>query len=123
MRELGARRRMLAAAAAVAAGLVLAAAPAAAQNAEAIAQAKAAGVVGEMYTGYLGFVDAAGASPSLRRRVDETNARRLELFTATAQRTGESVEVIAAVTAEKLIMGAAAGEFVMLGPGEPWKRK
>lgn len=112
---------MFAALALLLAGLT--SAPAHAQNAEAISQAKAAGIVGEMYSGYLGFVDASGATSSLRRRVDETNAKRLELYTATSQRTGESVEVIAAVTAEKLINGADVGEWVKPGANSAWMKK
>lgn len=96
--------------------------PAVAQDAV-IDQAKAQGVVGEMYTGYLGIADASKATPDLRRRVDEVNARRLAIYTQTSQRTGESVSTIAALTAEKQIQRAMSGEAVNPGAGQPWQRK
>lgn len=108
------------------AGLVLAAtlvaAPAHAQDAV-MEQAKASGVVGEMYTGYLGIADPARANADIRRRVDEVNAKRLAVYTQLAQREGQSVEVIASLTAEKQISGAESGEAVKPGADEPWMRK
>mgnify|MGYP000123758691 CR=1 FL=1 len=96
--------------------------PAVAQDAV-IDQAKAQGIVGEMYTGYLGIADSSRATADLRRRVDEVNARRLSIYTETSQRTGESVSTIAALTAEKQIGRAMSGEAVNPGAGQPWQRK
>ncbi len=96
--------------------------PAMAQDAV-LDQAKAQGIIGEMYTGYLGIADPARATADIRRRVDEVNARRLAIYTDTAQRTGESVSTIAALTAEKQIQRAESGEAVNPGSGQPWTRK
>ena len=96
--------------------------PAMAQDAV-IDQARAQGIVGEMYTGYLGIADSSRASADLRRRVDEVNARRLAIYTETSQRTGESVSTIAALTAEKQIQRAASGEVVNPGSGQSWTVK
>jgi uncharacterized protein len=108
------------------AGLVMAvsmaATPVYAQDAV-LEQAKASGVVGEMYTGYLGIADPGRASSDLRRRVDEVNARRLAVYTELAQREGQSVETIAALTAEKQIGKADSGEAVKTGPDDAWMRK
>jgi uncharacterized protein YdbL (DUF1318 family) len=87
----------------------------------AIEQAKAQGLVGEMYTGYLGVVSGASVSADVKRRIDETNARRLAAYTETSQRTGEPVATIAALTAEKLIGRAGSGEAVQAGQG--WTKK
>ncbi len=113
-------RKMFAALVMLAASFSLS--PAMAQDAV-IDQAKAQGVVGEMYTGYLGIADSSRASADLRRRVDEVNARRLAIYTDTSQRTGESVSTIAALTAEKQIQRAGSGEAVNPGSGQPWTRK
>lgn len=89
----------------------------------AVDQAKAQGVVGEMYTGYLGFPDASKASADLKRRVDEINARRLSLYTKTSQDSGQPVSTIAALTAEKQIARAGSGEVVKPGATDAWTRK
>lgn len=113
-------RKLFAALVMLAASLSLS--PAVAQDAV-IDQAKAQGVVGEMYTGYLGIADSSRATADLRRRVDEVNARRLSIYTDTSQRTGESVSTIAALTAEKQIQRAMSGEAVSAGAGQGWQRK
>ncbi len=89
----------------------------------ALMQARAQGIVGEMYTGYLGIADEARATPDIRRRVDETNARRLSIYTQTANETGQTVAVIAALTAEKQIANASPGEVVKPGASEPWTKR
>ena len=105
-------------------GLATLAAPASALAQDAIVEAaRAQGLVGEMYTGYLGVVDASRASADLRRRVEETNARRLAAYTQTAEKTGQSVATIAALTAEKVIQRVPSGEVVLPGAGETWVRK
>jgi uncharacterized protein YdbL (DUF1318 family) len=86
-------------------------------------QARSAGIVGEMYTGYIGVADASRANADLRRRVDETNAKRLAAYASTAERTGQPVATIAALTAEKLIARAEAGEAVLPGEGQEWVLK
>lgn len=89
----------------------------------ALEQAKAQGVVGEMYTGYLGVVDGANASSDVRRRIDEVNAKRLEAYTDLASKSGQTVAVVAALTAEKLIARADGGEVVKPGAGDAWTKK
>src|SRR5690348_2618614 len=66
-----------------------------------IDQAKAAGVVGEQYDGYLGFVDASKASADLKRRVSEVNAGRLAEYTRISKEKGDSVEIVAGAMALK----------------------
>ena len=88
-----------------------------------IEQAKAQGIVGEQFDGYLGFPDPSKASADLKRRVSENNAKRLELYTQKAQQTGTKVTDVAAVTAEKQISSASSGEMVLLGAGASWTKK
>jgi uncharacterized protein YdbL (DUF1318 family) len=89
----------------------------------ALEQAKAQGVVGEMYTGYLGVVDPAKASAAVKRAVEETNAKRLAIYTETAQANGQTVAVIAALTAEKQIARAPSGSAVKAGASDAWAIK
>lgn len=94
-----------------------------AQSDPALEQAKAQGVIGEMYTGYLGIVDGANASADVKRKVDETNAKRLQIYTETSQQKGQPVSVIAALTAEKQIARSEPGSKVKPGASEGWTTK
>lgn len=89
----------------------------------AIEQAKAQAIIGEMYTGYLGVVDASKVSADLKRRVDEVNAGRLAAYTKISQKTGQPVSTVAALTAEKQIARAASGHAVKPGATDPWTVK
>lgn len=88
-----------------------------------IEQAKAQGIVGEKYDGYLGVADAGRASAEVKRKVDETNAGRLAEYTRISQKTGDPVSTVAAAMAEKLFANATAGEVLKPGPTDPWKKK
>ncbi len=96
--------------------------PAMAQDAV-LDQAKAQGIIGETFSGYIQIVDDSRATSDVRRRVDEVNAKRLSIYTETSKRTGESVRTIAALTAEKQIARAAPGEVVKPGENEAWTKK
>lgn len=89
----------------------------------AIEKAKTDGIVGEMYTGYLGYVNEGKASADLKRRVEENNAKRLSVYTNLAKQQGVSLDVVAALTAEKQINNETAGRFVMAGAGSGWQQK
>jgi uncharacterized protein YdbL (DUF1318 family) len=88
----------------------------------AIEQAKAQGVIGEMYTGYLGIVDASKVTPDLKRRVDEINAGRLQGYTEIANKSGQTVATVGALAAEKQFARAEAGE-VLKPQGQDWIKK
>jgi uncharacterized protein len=88
-----------------------------------IDQAKAQGVVGEMYTGYLGVADEGRATADIRRRMEEVNSKRLALYTQLSQEQKQPVATVAALTAEKLISRAESGEAVKPGASQPWTRK
>ena len=87
-----------------------------------IDRAKAEGVIGERADGYLGFVQSSSPGDDLSARVAEVNAKRREVYTRLSQQTGESLAVIAALTAEKQVQKAAPGEYVMTASGV-WVRK
>jgi uncharacterized protein YdbL (DUF1318 family) len=87
-----------------------------------IEQAKAQGIIGELSTGYLGIVDASRATPDLKRRVDEVNAGRLQGYTEIAQKTGQTVQIVGQLAAEKQFERAEPGELVKPA-NEPWTKK
>jgi uncharacterized protein len=88
-----------------------------------IEQAKAQGVVGELYTGYLGVVDASKASADLKRRVEEINAGRLQEYTRIGSANGQTVQVVGQLAAQKQAERAQPGELVKPSASEPWTKK
>ena len=88
-----------------------------------IDQAKAHGIIGEQFDGYLGIVDAGRATAEVRRKLDATNAGRLAEYTRISQKTGDSVEIVGRAMAEKLFANATSGEALKAGPSDPWKKK
>lgn len=75
--------------------------------------AKDRGIVGEQLDGYLGFVKLDGAEPSLKRKVDEINAKRRALYQQLANESGASPAQVAMVTGEKQIKKAAPDAMVV----------
>lgn len=115
--------RAFATAALAAAALALAA-PALAQNGDAaIAQARAAGLVGEQADGYLGFVPGAQISADLRGRVEQNNMQRRQLYTRRANERGVSVNEMAAAVACEVFQGRiAVGERYRNQAGQ-WRQR
>ncbi|MEL6285239.1 MAG: YdbL family protein [Pseudomonadota bacterium] len=96
--------------------------PATAQQVSAIEDAKGAGVIGERIDGYLGFVDDGAVDASLRRQVQEINAKRRAAYDELAADTQTTIEQVARVTAEKQIARTPPGHFYMDERGR-WVRK
>ncbi len=103
--------------------LSLAALPAFALAASSIVEdAKDRCIVGEQVDGYLGFVDESAADTALKREVRDINQQRKAFYADLAARNGVTIDVTAALTAEKLINGADAGECVQDASGAWVKR-
>lgn len=85
-----------------------------------LAQAKAAGLVGEQMDGYLGVVQP-NAPADVRAMVDGINRERRNAYEAIAQKNGVSVDDVARVTAQKVIGQAAPGQYVQTPSG--WQRR
>lgn len=96
------------------------AAPVVAQPAATVAQAIAAGQVGERYDGYMGFVSAP--SPELRRQVQSINIRRRNLYLELAGRRGVNASVVGIATACQLLRQLSPGEAYQLEDGV-WRRR
>ncbi len=79
-------------------------------------QAKRDGLVGERIDGYLGVV-GAGLSAPIQAAVNEINIRRKSAYTKLARQQNVSVEVVAALSGEKLAAKALAGTKTMDASG------
>lgn len=99
--------------------LLAASAPAAAQT-DALAAARASGVVGERYDGYLGF--AATASEAVRRQAGAINITRRSLYTSLATKRRVTVQEVGIAAGCSLLARVAVGEAYMLSDGT-WRRR
>ncbi|RIX29421.1 YdbL family protein [Sphingomonas edaphi] len=94
--------------------------PALAQRSPVVAQARAAGQVGERYDGYLGVV---GAVPDeVRRQVGAVNIKRRSLYASLAARKRVTTEEVGITAACSLLRRVAVGEVYFAAEGG-WKRR
>ena len=100
------------------AGLALVVAPAAAQPA--LAQARAAGQVGERYDGYLGL--SSPADMTVRTQVNAVNIKRRALYSQLASRRGVAPGDVGVTAGCELLARVAIGERYMLADGQ-WRRR
>ena len=98
--------------------LLLLAGPAAA---DALDDAKRAGLVGEQADGYLGIVAGTGAA-DIQALVQDINARRRERYRGIASSNGIELEAVELLAGQKAIEKTPAGQFIRLATG-PWRRK
>lgn len=104
----------------LAAGLMVATS-AWAQGASAVAQARAAGQVGEQADGYLGYPTGASPSADLRSRVDQINIQRRALYTRRAEERSVSVNEMAAAVACEIFGGRIATGEKYRGEDNQWR--
>ena len=95
-------------------------APAAAQQNGLLLQARAAGLVGERFDGYLGLVSAP--SEALRTQVSVVNIKRRSLYSNLAARRGVSSQEVGITAACTLLGRVGVGEVYMMGDGR-WRRR
>ena len=89
---------------------------ASAQGSASLTAAKNDCSIGEGADGYLHVRDA-NTSAEVRREVDSINLKRRSAYTDLAQENGVTVEVAAALTAEKLLRRASSGQCVLNANG------
>jgi uncharacterized protein YdbL (DUF1318 family) len=94
-------------------------APALAQESATILQARRAGLIGERYDGYIGFV--ATPSGELRRQVNAINIRRRSLYYELATRKGVTREEVGITAGCSVLRRLGIGEYYLLGQGG-WQR-
>ena len=93
------------------AGAVMLATPGNAQDSALIVQARGAGVIGERFDGYLGFV--ATPSEALRRQVNSINIRRRALYANLARQKGVSTEEVGITATCTLFMRIPVGGYYL----------
>ncbi|MGD9967356.1 MAG: DUF1318 domain-containing protein [Hyphomonadaceae bacterium] len=84
------------------------AAPAFGQAGQTLAQARAAGLIGEQTDGYLGFVAGADISAELRGRVNQNNMQRRSAYTRQLDEARQQGRV---ATLEEIAYAVACGVF------------
>jgi uncharacterized protein YdbL (DUF1318 family) len=97
----------------------LAAAPATAQM-PAVDAARAAGIVGERYDGYIGV--AAPASAAVRSQVSTINIQRRSLYSRLAASKGVSPQDVGITAGCQLLSRVGVGEAYMLAD-RTWRRR
>jgi uncharacterized protein YdbL (DUF1318 family) len=98
-------------------GLALMAGPAAGAG---LAEAKAAGQVGERMDGYLGLVNS-NAPAEVKALVNDINTQRRMEYQRIGAKNGVPDEQVARLTARKVIDQAAPGQYVETPSG--WQRR
>lgn len=86
----------------------------------AVDQARANGVVGERFDGYLGL--AASASGSVRSQVSTINIRRRALYSRLAASKGASAQDVGITAGCQLLGRVEIGQAYMLADGV-WRRR
>jgi uncharacterized protein len=114
--------KALLAALVLAAGLALVM-PAFAQADAVLAQARAAGVVGEQADGFVGVVSGQTASADIRARVDQLNIRRRAAYTTRATERGVTVNEMAAAVACEIFSGRVAVGERYRDEGGTWRQR
>jgi len=100
-------------------GALAAAAPAAAQT-PAVDSARASGVVGERYDGYVGVV--GNASAAVRGQVARINIQRRSLYSNLAASRGVSPADVGITAGCQLLARVGVGESYLLNEGG-WRRR
>jgi uncharacterized protein YdbL (DUF1318 family) len=90
------------------------------QDPATINAARRAGMIGERFDGYVGFV-ISNPTNELRRQVSAINIRRRSLYSQLAARRGVSPEEVGITTACSLFKRLNAGDYYLLGQGG-WRR-
>ena len=99
--------------------VLIATAPAAAQT-PAVDAARASGIVGERYDGYLGF--AAAAPAGLKSQVATINIQRRSLYSNLAASRGASPQDVGITAGCQLLARVGVGEAYMWADGV-WRRR
>ena len=99
---------------------LLAAAPSAAAQTPAVNAARAAGIVGERYDGYMGFMTTPSAA--VRSQVAAINIQRRSLFSSLAASRGASPQDVGITAGCQLLARVGVGQAYMLADGV-WRRR
>lgn len=85
-------------------------------------RAKTDGKIGETAAGYLDAVNNQSLDAATQAAMKEINIARKALYTRLANEQNVKTEVVAALTGEKQVAKASAGEYVLMSSGS-WVQK
>jgi len=90
-------------------------------------EARAQGLVGEDWTGYVAAV-AANPSAEVKALIADVNAKRKTVYEQIAKQNSTAqdpvtADDIARIGAPKVFEKAASGTYIRTAAGEPWKKK
>ena len=102
------------------AAIALAVASGASAQSPIVDQARAQGVAGERYDGYMGV--AGPASPALRSAIGAINIQRRSLYSDLAARKGASPQEVGLAAGCQLLARVAVGQAYLLSGGT-WRRR
>jgi len=102
------------------AAIALAVASGASAQSPIVDQARAQGVAGERYDGYMGV--AGPASPALRSAIGAINIQRRSLYSDLAARKGASPQEVGLAAGCQLLARVAVGQAYLLSDGT-WRRR
>jgi len=95
-------------------------APAALAQTPAVDAARAAGMIGERYDGYIGI--ASPVSAQVRSQVATLNIRRRSLYSSLASKKGASPQEVGITAGCQLLMRVQVGQVYLLSDGI-WRRR
>ena len=104
----------------VIAAIALAVASGASAQSPIVDQARAQGLAGERYDGYMGVVGTG--SPALRSAVGAINIQRRSLYSRLAANKGATVQEVGLTAGCQLLARVAVGQAYLLSDGT-WRRR
>jgi len=90
-------------------------------RADALDDARAQGLVGERFDGYLAVRDPATPA-STRQMVEDINAKRRQVYGDVAARQGASVDAVGRIYAREIVQKVPPGTWILQENGQ-WMRK
>lgn len=90
-------------------------------RADALADARAAGTVGERFDGYLALRDPS-APASARQLVEEINTKRRQLYNQVSTREGTTIDAVGRIYAREIVGTVPPGTWILQENGQ-WVRK
>jgi uncharacterized protein YdbL (DUF1318 family) len=104
----------------VLAAIALAVAGSASAQSPVVDQARAQGIAGERYDGYMGVVGAG--TPALRSAIGAINIQRRSLYSRLAAEKGATPQEVGLTAGCQLLARVAAGQAYLLSDGT-WRRR
>jgi uncharacterized protein YdbL (DUF1318 family) len=101
-------------------GAALLAAPAGAQESASVTEARRAGLIGERFDGYLGFVTMP--NDSLRRQINAINIHRRALYSQLARQKGVTTEEVGITATCTLFSRIPVGGYYLTSD-RGWRRR